>query len=128
MKRYLVLVYGRNFRIAFGEGRRTVIKLTGFTTTRCVVARNSVAAEHEAIDLVRRDPKLQRSVHNSRTDPPLVRVIRIREVESFAPLKPPGTGYVFFHGRGAGRPRHLPAAARTPGKPRFARKAIRRKR
>ena len=123
MKRYLVLVYGRNFRIPFGQGRRTVVKLTGFTTTRCVMARNSVAAELEAIDLVRRDPKLQRSARNSRTDPPLLRVIRIQEVDTFAPLKPPGTGYVFFHGRGAGRPRSTKSRS---GRPR--RKATRRDR
>ena len=30
--------------------------------------------------------------------------VQIREVDTFAPFKPPGSGYVFFHGRGAGRP------------------------
>jgi hypothetical protein len=100
-----VLVHGRNFRLAWQERRRSVTKITGFYTTRCVVAANPVDAEHQAIELIRNDSKLRRSVRNSRTDPPLMFTIDIREVDTFAPLKPPGTGYAFFHGRGAGRPR-----------------------
>ena len=103
-KKYLVQVYGRNFRLAWQERRRTVTKITGFHTTRCVVASDPVDAEHQAIELIRNDSRLRRSVRNSRTDPPLMFTIDVWEVETFAPLKPPGTGYGFFHGRGAGRP------------------------
>ena len=56
------------------------------------------------MELIRRDWKLKRSVHNPRTDPPIMNAVQIREVDTFAPFKPPGSGYVFFHGRGAGRP------------------------
>ena len=87
------------------ERRRTVVKLTGFYTTRCVSASDPIKAEYKAMELIRRDPKLRRSVWNARTDPPMMHAAEVREVESFAPLKPPGTGYAFFHGRGAGRPR-----------------------
>jgi hypothetical protein len=104
-KKYVVRVYGRNFRLAWQERRKSVTKITGFYTTRCVEASSSVDAEHHAIELIRNDPKLRRSVRNSRTDPPLMFVVDIRVVDTFAPLKPPGTGYAFFHGRGAGRPR-----------------------
>ena len=104
-KKYLVRVYGRNFRLPWVERNRTVVKLTGFYTTRCVVASTPLAAENTAIDLIRGDEKLRKSIRNSRTDPPIMYANEIREVTSFAPLKPPGTGYVFFHGRGAGRPR-----------------------
>jgi hypothetical protein len=107
MKKYRVLVKGRNFRLLFQERRKTVTKITGFYTTRCVVASDPVAAELRAVDLIRRDSKLKQSVRNSRADPPIMDVIEIEEVEAFAPLKPPGTGYVFFHGRGAGRPRAI---------------------
>ena len=34
MKKYLVLVKGRNFRLPFLEPRKTVTKITGFFTTR----------------------------------------------------------------------------------------------
>ena len=104
-KKYLVVVHGRNFRLAWQERRRSLTKITGFYTTRCVVAADPADAEHQAIELIRNDSKLRRSVRNSQTDPPLMFTIDSREVDTFAPLKPPGTGYAFFHGRGAGRPR-----------------------
>lgn len=104
-KKYLVMVYGRNFRLAWQERRRTVTKITGFYTTRCVVAADPADAERQAIELIRADSKLRRSVRNSPSDPPLMFVDEIREVDTFAPLKAPGGGYVFFQGRGAGRPR-----------------------
>jgi hypothetical protein len=104
-KKYLVLVHGRNFRLAWQERRRSVTKITGFYTTRCVVAADPADAERQAIELIRTDSKLRRSVRNSSTDPPLMFVNEIREVDSFAPLRAPGSGYAFFHGRGAGRPR-----------------------
>ena len=104
-KKYLVRVHGRNFRLAWQERRRSVTKITGFYTTRCVVAANPADAERQAIDLIRQDSKLRRSVKNSPANPPLMFTIDIVEVDTFAPLKPPGTGYLFFHGRGAGRPR-----------------------
>ena len=104
-KKYLVRVHGRNFRLAWQERRRSVTKITGFYTTRCVVAANPAGAERQAIDLIRQDSKLRRSVKNSPANPPLMFTLDIVEVDTFAPLKPPGTGYLFFHGRGAGRPR-----------------------
>jgi hypothetical protein len=104
-KKYLVLVHGRNFGLAWQERRRSVTKITGFYTTRCVVAADPADAERQAIELIHTDSKLRRSVRNSSTDPPLMFVNEIREVDSFAPLRAPGSGYAFVHGRGAGRPR-----------------------
>lgn len=124
MKKYLVLVYGRNFRLPIRARRRTVLKLTGFYTTRCVVASDSVQAEYKAVDLIRRDAKLRRSVRNSRADPPIMHAVEIREVDTFAPLKPPGTGYAFFHGRGAGRPRTLKLAAFSRDIPKDIKRAV----
>lgn len=98
-------VHGRNFRLSWQERRTSVTRITGFYTTRCVVAANPADAERQAIDLIRQDSNLRRSVKNSPTNPPLMFTVDIVEVDTFAPLKPPGTGYVFFHGRGAGRPR-----------------------
>ena len=53
-------------------------------------------------------------MRNSRTDPPFMHAVDICEVDSFAPMKPPGKGYTFFHGRGAGRPRTMTVAAFPP--------------
>ena len=109
--KYLVLVYGRNFKLPMEERRKTIVRLTGFYTTRCVSATDAVDAEYKAMALIRHDHKLKRLVRNPRTNPPIMHAVEIRQVTSFAPLKPPGSGYVFFHGRGAGRPRSLALAA-----------------
>jgi hypothetical protein len=123
MTKYLVRVYGRNFRFPFRERRKAVVKLTGFYTTRCIVASGPAEAEYKAMELIRRDPKLRRSVRNRRTDPPIMHAVEVREVESFTPLKAPGTGYVFFHGRGAGRPRTAKLAPFRPDTPKDVKRA-----
>jgi hypothetical protein len=124
MAKYLVLVYGRNFRLPFKERRKTIIKVTGFYTTRCIVASGPIQAEYKAMELIRHDSKLRRSVRNPRTDPPIMHAVEVHRVESFAPLKPPGTGYVFFHGRGAGRPRTLELAPFRPNIPKDIKRAV----
>jgi hypothetical protein len=115
-RRYRVLVYGRNFRLAFEERRRTVVKQTGFYTWRNVMASDARAAEYEAIDLIRNDARLRTSVRNNRHDPPIMQAIEIEPVPRGSAFSKAGTGYTFFHGRGAGRPRTLTLAAkgRTP--------------
>ena len=55
MRKFLVLVYGRNFRLPFTERRRVVVRLTGFYTTRCVEAKDASDAEYKAMDLIRAD-------------------------------------------------------------------------
>ena len=109
-KKYAVTVYGRNFRLLWEERKKTVTKLTGFYTTRYVEASDSVDAEYKAIDLIRGDARLRRSVRNAPGDPPIMDVVRIRDVDSFSPFKKAGQGFAFFHGRGAGRPRTLKLA------------------
>ena len=104
-RRYRVLVYGRNFRLAFVEGRRTVVRQTGFYTWRNVVAANSLRAEYKAVELMRDDARLRRGVRNARTNPPIVRVLEIERLGPGTRLSKAGTGYAFFHGKGAGRPR-----------------------
>jgi hypothetical protein len=107
MRKYKVLIYGRNFRLPFVESKRTKIKITGFYTWRCVFAHNEVEAEFKAIDLIRQDSQLRRSLKNSPSDRPIMQVEELLEVKSFSPIKKGGTGYAFFHGRGSGKPRKL---------------------
>ena len=109
-KRYVVTVYGRNFRLLWQKRKKTVTKLTGFYTRRYVEASDSVAAEYKAIDLIRGDSRLRRSIRNTQRDPPIMTVVAIRQVDSFLPFKRAGKGFAFFHGRGAGRPRTLKLA------------------
>ena len=104
-RKFRVLIYGRNFRLAFQEGRRTVVRQTGIYTWRNVIAVNSRQAENRAIQMIRGDARLRKSVRNRLTDPPIMRVVKIERLDRMARLSKSGTGYTFFHGKGAGRPR-----------------------
>jgi hypothetical protein len=108
--RYRVLVYGRNFRLAFEERRRTVVKQTGFYTWRNVVAGSAREAEYKAMRMIRGDERLRKSVRNARTDPPIMDAVEIERLKRGTPFSRSGTGYCFFHGKGAGRPRSLTLA------------------
>jgi hypothetical protein len=103
MKNYRVVVYGRNFRLLWQEGRRDArSRMTGFFATRFVRAANPRNAELRAMDLIRSDKELREAVQNLPSNPPIMFADSIVEVRSF---RGGGKGYTFFHGRGAGRPR-----------------------
>jgi hypothetical protein len=109
--KYLVLVYGRNFWLTFEDRRRAVVRRTGFYAWRCVRAADHREAEYRAMDMIRGDKKLRETVRNPRTDPPIMHALEIHRVRTYAPFRAPGSGYTFFHGRGAGRPRKLKLAS-----------------
>ena len=103
MKNYRVVVYGRNFRLLWQEGRKAArSRTTGFFATRFVRARDPQDAELRAMDLIRSDNHLRKAIRNRPSNPPIMFADRIVEVRTF---KGAGKGYTFFHGRGAGRPR-----------------------
>jgi hypothetical protein len=108
--RYRVLVYGRNFRLVFEEGRRSVVRQTGFYTWRNVMAADSRQAEYKAMEMIRGDNRLEDSLRNTRSDPPIMRAVEIERLRRGRPFSKAGTGYCFFHGKGAGRPRSLTLA------------------
>lgn len=105
--RYRVLVYGRNLRLAFEERRGTVVKLTGFYTWRSVVAAGYRAAEYKAMSMIRGDKRLRENLRNARNDPPIMHALEIERLGRASTTSDSSTGYCFFHGRGAGRPRSL---------------------
>ncbi len=106
MKNYKVLVYARNFRIRWQEGRkRERQRQMGFFAARFVKARNPPDAELRAMEMIRRDEHLRTAVLNRPSDPPIMFAESIVEVPRF---RSAGRGYTFFHGRGAGRPRSVP--------------------
>jgi hypothetical protein len=114
MKNYMVRVCGRNFRMLWQDGKkRERPRLTGFITTRFVRARDAEDAEFRAMDLIRSDKTLGASVRNPASDPPVMFAEEVVQVRSF---KSPGGGYIFFHGRGAGRPRSFTEAKRSTRK------------
>jgi hypothetical protein len=92
MKKYSVLVRGENFLIKFeGEDQKL-----GFYTTAFVEAKDEDEASKKAVDLLRDDQEFKRSVSNDQSDPPLMFVDEIAELESFDGLNLPRNGFAFF--------------------------------
>jgi hypothetical protein len=107
---FKALVYGRNFRLAFVKRRREVVRLTGFYAVRRVRAAGPHEAELAVMDLLRHDPALRAELRNKPNDPPLMFLEDLVQVSSFGSERVPGSGFVYFHGRGAGRPRSVSLA------------------
>ena len=92
MKKYRVFVRGENF--LFGaEGNKERV---GFYTTVYVEAEGEEQAETEAIDLLRNDQRLNSCISDEETNPPLMFVEEIEELNSFDGLDLPRTGFSFF--------------------------------
>lgn len=123
LRKFAILVYGRNFRLLFRTRGKEKVRLTGFYTWRCVRAYDPIEAERRAIDLIRKDRSLRENLRNPKGDPPLMYAEEKNEVQSFVPLRERGGAFVFFHGRGAGRPRRL-TLARDPKIPIAVRRSL----
>jgi hypothetical protein len=92
MKKFRVMLEGRNFLFNSDEGR----KVMGFYTTRFVEAENPKEAENLSVELIKNDSKLKDSVLNERSDPPEIYLESIDELESFGGNSVPGNGYTFY--------------------------------
>ena len=92
MKKYKVLVRGENFLINLeGEDQKS-----GFYTTAFVEGQDEEQAEQRAMALLRNDKEFRRSVLNEQSDPPMMFVDEIDELESFEGVNLPRTGFSFF--------------------------------
>jgi hypothetical protein len=49
--------------------------------------------------MLRADPKLVKTVLNDKSDPPMMYVEEIEELESFEGCPVPGTGFAFYPGK-----------------------------
>ena len=92
MKKYRVILNGRNFKIE-SDGK---LQKVGFYTTRWVQAETPQAAELEAIDLVRQDSSLKVAIRNLSDDPPMIYLDALSQIESFDGISLPGSGYSFY--------------------------------
>ncbi len=90
MKKYKVLIEGGNCLL---HAQKSPQKY-GFFTTRFIEAQDSSNAEKIAIDLIRGE--LLEKVLNDPSDPPLLSLSEIREVESFDNHLVPGTGFTWY--------------------------------
>lgn len=85
MKFYQVFIEGSNFLLK--SGNDSGLK-QGFKTIRLINAENEEDAEKMAIEKMREENFLKRSVLNKREDPPLLYVNQVTEIEKkeFNPL------------------------------------------
>ena len=71
----------------------------GFLTTLHVRARNLNEAELRAVNVLRRDKALLKSVRNPKSSPPRMFVDDIQELQSFKGLRVPRVGFTFYDER-----------------------------
>jgi hypothetical protein len=90
MKKFKVLVRGEHFLMNV-DG---VEKKRGFYTTRFVEAQNEEAAESAVMEMLRDD--LAESVHNDKSDTPMMYAEEVEEIDSFAGFPVPGGGFTFY--------------------------------
>ena len=80
MSTYLVRLKGQNFLMDGDEGPRK----KRFYVTRLVEAENTKRAETFARDMISTDPRLQNSVLNEVSDPPMIYLESVSEVTAIA--------------------------------------------
>ena len=79
MPKYQVQIDASNFLVDIGGSTSK----RGFLTARYVEADDPTSAEAAAVQMIRDDQDLRALVQNDRTDPPVIDVIEISELESF---------------------------------------------
>lgn len=92
MKKYRVFVRGENFIVRGDEQDQKL----GFYTTVFVEALDEQSAEFKAMELLRTDQKLVSITLNSKSNPPMMYMEEIEELETFEGLNLPRTGFAFF--------------------------------
>jgi hypothetical protein len=92
MKKYKVTLDGQNFEIEF-DGK---VQRLGFFTTRWVEAVDSKEAELKAVELVKNDELLAKSICNKKDNPPMIYLSELLEMDSFDNINVPGGGYSFY--------------------------------
>jgi hypothetical protein len=112
MTKFNLLVRGRNFRFSFEDAGRSTIKLTGFYVWRAVEAPSLESAEVAVMELLRAEPELRTNC-NVADDPPVMFLEQAHQLPADADLSAINrAGFIFYHGRGAGRPRSMHVAAK----------------
>ncbi len=94
MKKYRVFVRGENFLVRSDEQEQKF----GFYTTVFVEALDEQGAEFKAMQLLRTDQKLVSITLNSKSNPPMMYMEEIEELETFEGRNLPRTGFAFFYG------------------------------
>lgn len=92
MPAYRVMIDGQNFLVEM-DGR---VAKYGFFTTRIVESPDPVAAEHDAVQMIRQTQRLRDLVRNDPGDPPVMDVTSIVEVVSGEEVESREPGFVWY--------------------------------
>ncbi|HPA14550.1 MAG TPA: hypothetical protein PKV75_04660 [Desulfobacterales bacterium] len=90
MQKYKVIIEGNNFAIRLNDK----VGKHGFFTTRFVEAKDSKNAETLTMNLIRDELKL--TVLNDSSDPPVMYVEEVHEIDDFGDNMVPGSGFTWF--------------------------------
>lgn len=92
MRKYRVTINGRNYLMNWeGECKRI-----GFFKVFFLEAEDPQSAENLAISKIVADPKWHGTILNDDSDPPMMYLDSLAELESFADVTSPETGYIFY--------------------------------
>ncbi len=91
MKKFIVLIEGKNFLI---KDEKEMFQKSGFYTTRFISAGSPSQAENIAFEIIKED--LKDITLNDLSNPPIMRVKELNEVDSFGENLVPGTGFTWF--------------------------------
>ena len=78
MKKYKIMLNGQNFKLNLGEG----FARHGFYTTRYANATSKSAAEHIAVESIRKRDDINLRLKNEKIDPPIIYAEEIVEIDS----------------------------------------------
>jgi hypothetical protein len=92
MPKYKVEINGVNFLIEM-DGRTAKY---GFFTNRFLEAPDAAAAENASVQMIRETQRLRDIVRNTPDDPPIMDVIGITEIGSFAGFENLEQGFVWY--------------------------------
>jgi len=93
MKKYRLILEGRNFIMDMGEGAKKM----GFFTTRFVKAHDLETAEKMAVERIKSDPSLKGVISDDKSDPPMIYLDQYSEIGWFEFMRrQPGVGFTFY--------------------------------
>lgn len=92
MKKFRVLIEGRNFRLT-SEG---VPKCFGFYTTRFVEALDKGEAEQRAVEAFREEGHFRGQLLNDQSDPPMLFAEEVSEIDSFDDIETMRPGLALY--------------------------------
>lgn len=91
MAKYKIILHGKNFLFINYEKKTEKM---GFYVVRFVEAENKLIAEKDAIEKAYLEISKKRRYKNSESDPPLIEISEISEIESFKGMS--SSGFIFY--------------------------------